>query len=183
MNRIAGIGLLAVMAIHVAVRPEHGWILLSTCDVAALVTAFGLIAGWHRAIAVACLFEVMVGLPSFMIGVLTTYHLNPTGIIVHLVPPLLGGFVIARHGMPRHAAWIAWCGYILTVVLGYLFAPPVLNVNFASFVWPPLAHVFTVAGSFQAALIVTVGGLLALGELVTRKIVDGRGPATRPAAS
>src|SRR6185295_7877261 len=43
----AGIALLGLMTVHVAVRPEHAWVLLATCDVAALATAAGLLLGWN----------------------------------------------------------------------------------------------------------------------------------------
>jgi len=183
MMRAAGVGLLIVMAIHVAVRPEHGWILLSACDVATLVTAIGLIAGWHRGVAIACLFQIVIGLPAFAIGVATTYHLNPTGVVVHVVPPLLGAIVIAEHGLPARAALQAWCGYLVVFAAGYLLAPPALNVNFAAFVWPPLAGVITVTAVFQAALLAIVAALLAAGELVTRRLAGVRARSAPPAGS
>jgi hypothetical protein len=95
--RIVGAMLLVVMAIHVAVRPEQGWILLSGCDVATVVTSVGLIARWHRAVAISGLFQAMIGIPAFAIGVLTTYDINPTGIVIHVVPPLVAAIVVARH--------------------------------------------------------------------------------------
>jgi hypothetical protein len=185
VTRIAGVVLLALMIIHVTTQPEGPWVLLSTCDVAALVTAVGLVGGWHRAVAVACLFEIMVGLPAFVVGIFTTYELNPTGVVVHIVPPVLGVIVIAREGLPRHAALMAWTGYTLTFLVAFAIAPPVFNVNFANDVWPPLAGVFTVRGSFQAALIAVAIVVLSLGELIARRILGVRtmissGPAPAP---
>ena len=168
--RWGGLALVAMMPFHVAVRPEHGWLLLSTCDVAAMVTAVALVANWPRAVAVAFLFEVAVGLPAFAIGLCSTYPLNPTGTVVHVVPPLLGGIVVAQHGLPRRAALYAWGGYAATFVAGYLAAPVRLNINFAHFVWPPLAHVFTAAWMFQAALLALVGALLGLAGLAIRRM-------------
>ncbi len=168
--RLAGLALLALMAIHITTQPEGPWVLLSTCDVAALVTAIGLVGGWHRAVAAACLFEIMVGLPAFIVGIFTTYELNPTGVLVHIVPPVLGVIVIAREGMPRRCALIAWAGYTLTFVIAFVLAPPEFNINFANDVWPPLAKVFTVTGSFQAALIAVAIVVLSLGELAARRL-------------
>jgi hypothetical protein len=179
--KLAGAVLLAVMAIHVAVRPEAGWILLSTCDVACATTALGLIAGWPRAVAVAFLFEVMIGLPAFALGVLTTYDLNPTGVIIHLAPPLIGGVVVARHGLPPNAALLAWSGYVVTFVVGYLVAPAALNVNFANRVWPPLAGVFPRLIVFQAAIVATALLVLAAGEWLMRRAF--RRTAAQPATS
>jgi len=185
MLRWAGLALLAMMPFHVALRPEHGWLLLSTCDVAAMLTAVALVAGRPRAVAVAFLFEVAVGLPAFGIGLCTTYPLNPTGTVVHIVPPLLGAIVVAQHGLPRRAALIAWCGYTATFVAGYLVAPARININFGHRVWPPLAHVFTLAWSFQAALLVLVGALLVIAELAIRRLWSPARAtaAARPAAS
>jgi hypothetical protein len=168
--RWAGVALVAMMPFHVALRPEHGWLLLSTCDVAAMVTAVALVAGWHRVVAVAFLFQIAVGLPAFAIGLCSTYPLNPTGTVVHIVPPLLGAIVVAQHGLPARAALHAWLGYTATFVASYLVVPAQLNINFAHFVWPPLARAFPVAWSFQAALLAVVGVLLALAELAIRRL-------------
>jgi hypothetical protein len=180
--RVAGALLLVVMAIHVVVRPEQGWILLSGCDVATVVTAVGLIAAWHRTVAISGLFQTMIGIPAFAVGVFTTYDINPTGIVIHVVPPILAAIVVAHHGMPRRAAAIAWCSYLVVFVAGYVFAPPALNVNFAAFVWPPLAHVFTTTLVFQLALLALVALLLAVGEIIALRLVD-RARASTPARS
>ena len=180
--RWAGLALLAVMPFHVALRPEHGWLLLSACDVATVVTAVGLIAGWHRAVAIAGLFQLAVGLPSFAIGLFTTNPLNPTSAVIHIVPPALAAIVIARHGLPARSALLAWCGYGAMMVAGYLIAPTALNINLANKVWPPLADVFTVTGSFQGALLAVTAAMLATGEVITRAVV-ARGRGARPARS
>ncbi len=166
--RWLGLALLVVMPIHVALRPEHGWILLSTCDVVAVVAGLALVMRWHRVVAVAGLFALAVGIPSFAIGVLTTYQFNPTGVIVHLGPAAAGSYVIARDGLPRRAALYAWLGYAATFIAGYLLAPAALNVNFAAFVWPPLAGVFRSTQLFQAALLALVFLLLLGAEAIVR---------------
>jgi hypothetical protein len=185
MLRWAGLALVAMMPLHVALRPEHGWLLLSTCDVAAMVTAVGLVVGWPRAVGVAFLFEVAIGLPAFAIGLCSTYPFNPTGTIIHVVPPLLGGIVVAQRGLPPRAGLIAWAGYTATFIASYLAVPVALNINFSHFVWPPLAHMFPAAWLFQAALLVLIGALLLVAELAIRRLW-APGPvaaAVRPAAS
>jgi len=173
--KLAALAFLAMMVVHVMVRPEGGWVLLATCDVAALATALGVLAGWHRPIAVAFVFQATIGLPAFAVGLCTTYELNPTGVAVHVVPAVFGAIAVARHGMPRRAAFHAFVGYAATFVVGYLVAPPVLNVNFAAFVWPPVAGVFHSRGTFWAALFAATGVLLAVGEVVIRRVVGDRG--------
>lgn len=185
MLRWAGLALVAMMPFHVALRPEHGWLLLSSCDVAAMVTAVALIARWPRAAGAAFLFQISVGLPAFAIGLCSTYPLNPTGTVIHVVPPLLGGIIVAQHGLPARAALHAWLGYTATFIAGYFAAPVALNINFSHFVWPPLARVFPAAWLFQAALLALIGGLLAVAELAIRRLWRP-GPAARaaqPAAS
>jgi hypothetical protein len=166
----AALAFLAMMVVHVIVRPEGGWVLLATCDVAALATALGVLAGWHRPVAVAFVFQAAIGLPAFAVGLCTTYELNPTGVAVHVVPAVLGGIAVARHGLPPRAALHAFLGYAATFFAGYLVAPPALNVNFASFVWPPLAGVFDSRATFWVALFAATGLLLAIGELVIRRL-------------
>ena len=178
--RWVGFALIAMMPFHVALRPEHGWLLLSGCDVAAMVTAVGLVAGWPRPVGVAFLFQVAIGLPAFAIGLFTTYPLNPTGTIIHLVPPLAGGIVIARHGLAPGAGIYAWLGAVGAIVFGYLFAPRELNINFASAVWPPLAHAFTIL-EFQLALLGAAAVMLAIASALTRKLA-GTQPALQEAS-
>jgi hypothetical protein len=181
--KAAALAFLAMMVVHVLVRPEGGWVLLATCDVAALATALGVLVGWHRPVAAAFVFQVAIGLPAFAVGLCTTYELNPTGVAVHVVPAVLGAIAVARRGLPRGAALHAFAGYTATFVAGYLVAPPALNVNFASYVWPPLAGVFSSRAAFWAALFAATALLLVLGELVIRRIAGDRARAARPAAS
>jgi hypothetical protein len=178
----AALAFLAMMVVHVMVRPEGGWVLLATCDVAALATALGVLADWHYPVAVAFVFQVTIGLPAFAVGLCTTYELNPTGVAVHVVPAALGAIAVARHGLPRRAAFHAFLGYTATFVAGYLVAPPALNVNFAAFVWPPLAGMFESRGTFWASLFAATGVLLAIGEVLIRRVAGDRARAARPAA-
>jgi hypothetical protein len=171
VKRALGVGLLAILAVHPFLRPEGGWALLSTCDLAAFATAIGLLAGWHRWIAAAFVFQLSVGMPSMILGMFTTYHANITGIAVHVVPLAIGGVLVWRHGLPRRSALIAWIGYTGSLVLAAAIVPPVLNINFATIVWPPLAGSLSLL-QFQAALVAVVGLLLALGELGVRKLVE-----------
>lgn len=171
MRRITGLALLALLAVHPFLRPEGGWALLSTCDLAAFATAIGLLAGWHRWIAAAFMFQLSVGMPSMIIGIFTTYQWNVTGIAVHVVPLVIGGVLVRRHGVPRQSALIAWIGYAASVVLAAAIAPPLLNINFATIVWPPLAGTFSLI-QFQATLVAVVGVMLVLGELGTRAVVS-----------
>ena len=179
MTRWVAVALIAMMPFHVALRPEHGWLLLSACDLAAMVVAVGVLARWNGAVGVGFLFAVFIGLPAFVIGLFSTYPLNPTGTAIHLVPPVLGGIVVARHGLPPLAALYAWFGAATTIAMGYVLAPHELNINFASAVWPPLAHAFTIS-QFQAALLGAAAVLLVSGSWITRRVV--RRPSA-PAAS
>lgn len=180
--RWVGLALVAMMPLHVALRPEHGWLLLSTCDVAAVVTAVALVADWPRVTGVAFLFQIAIGLPAFAIGLCSTYPLNPTGTVVHVVPPLVGGIVVAQRGLPARSALYAWIGYAATFAASYVAAPVALNINFAHFVWPPLARAFPAAWMFQAALMVVVGAVLGLAELAIRRLWrPGTAAAAQPA--
>ena len=78
MPRWVGVALLAMMPLHVALRPEHGWILLAACDVVGVVTAIGLVYRLPRVVAIAGLFALAVGGPAIVAGALTTYPINPT---------------------------------------------------------------------------------------------------------
>jgi hypothetical protein len=161
----AGVALLGLMTVHVATRPEHAWVLLAACDVAALATAAGLLLGWERALGASLVFQIAVGLPVFAVGLCTTYPANLTGIAIHIVPPVLGWVALRGHALPRRCARDAWLGYVASIGVTYLVAPPPeLNINFTTAVWPPLAHVFPGRAAFLAALLAVAAVLLWLGE-------------------
>lgn len=176
LERALGAGLLGLLAVHPFLRPEGGWALLSTCDLAAAVTAIGLIAGWHRFIAAAFVFQLIVGLPAMILGMVTTYHANLSGIAVHIVPLVIGGVLVRRHGMPRGSAMIAWFGQVGSLVLAAAIAPPELNINLATIVWPPLAGSLSLI-QFQVALTAAIGVALVLCELGVRAIVGPERPS------
>ncbi|MBA3455279.1 MAG: hypothetical protein H0T42_19465 [Deltaproteobacteria bacterium] len=173
MRRALGIGLLVLLAVHPFLRPEGGWALLSTCDVAAFATAIGLLAGWHRWIAAAFVFQLVVGLPAMILGMLTTYQANISGIAVHVLPLVIGGVFVYRDGMPRWSAMIAWFMQVSTLVLAAAIAPPALNINLATVVWPPLARSFSLF-QFQLVLTAAIGVALVLCELGVRALVLDR---------
>jgi hypothetical protein len=164
--RWVGVVLIAMMPLHVALRPEHGWNLFAACDVVAVVTALAVIARWPRVAAIAGLFAVAVGVPAIVVGSFTTYPINPTGVVLHVVPPIIGVLAIARHGLPPRAALIAWVAYVMLVVGGPLVTPRRLNINMVNRPWRPVAHLFGVRGTFQVCLLVLVGAMLWLGQTV-----------------
>ena len=136
--------LLGLMAVHVALRPEHAWVLLASCDVAALATAAGLLFGWDRCLGAALVFQLAIGMPAFAIGLCTTYPANVTGIAIHFVP--------------------AWSVYVASVLVTYLAAPPPqFNINFTTAVWSPLARIFPGRTAFFVGLFAVAAVMLWLG--------------------
>ncbi len=173
MKRVIGALLLVLMVVHVCTRPQGIWVLASTCDIAALATAFGLLLHQHRLVASAFLFQLGVGLPSLIIGMLTTYDTNVTGVAIHVVPLVIGGAMVAREGLPRGSMLVAWAGYAASIVFAYAFAPHALHVNFTDAVWPPLAKSMSLP-VFHAILLAIIGVLLGLASLGARKLLVRR---------
>jgi hypothetical protein len=174
--QIAGVAILAMLPLHVVLRPEGAWALLSTCDIAAIATAIGLLFGSHRLVGTAFLFQLMVGMPALVMGMFTTYQWNVTGIAIHVVPLVLGGIRVAHEGLPRRAAFDALVAYAVTLVVAAEVSPPALNINFGVVVWKPLATTFTLR-VFQTLLIVLVGALLGLGQLAAWLVSSRRARA------
>jgi hypothetical protein len=168
--------LLALLPLHAVLRPEGAWALLSTCDLACIATALGLLFASHRLVGTAFLFQLMVGMPALVMGLFTTYHANWSGIAVHVVPLVLGGIQVAKYGMPRRAAFDAWVAYAISLMVAAYVSPVELNINFGAVVWKPLAGTFSLR-MFQTLLILTVGALLGLGQLVAWLISSRRARA------
>jgi len=170
----AGGALLGTMLVHVVLRPEHAWVLLATCDVAALATAAGLLFAWERWLGAALVFQLAVGTPAFALGLCTTYPVNATGIAIHFVPPVFGAMALRGRALPRRAATLAWIGYVVTVLTTYLAAPPPeFNVNFTAAVWPPLARIFPGRAPFFLALFAVAAVLLWMGERGLERVLRG----------
>jgi hypothetical protein len=167
--RPIGVGLLSILAVHACVHPDGPWVLLASCDVAAAATAIGLTLGWHRIVGVAFLFQVAVGMPAFLVGLITTYVPTATGVAIHLLPPAAGALTVTRRGLPRFAPLIAFSVYLLVLASSYRFAPPSLNVNLVHQVWPPLARLYPIRILYSGFFL---GGpllLLVVGELGLRR--------------
>ena len=175
--QIAGAALLALLPLHVVLRPEGGWALLSTCDIACIATALGLLFRSHRLVGTAFLFQLMVGLPALVMGMFTTYKWNSSGIAIHIIPLVLGGVRVAAEGLPRTAARDAWIAYAITLLVAAAVSPTQLNINFGAVVWKPVAHAFSLR-VFQALLILTVGALLGIGQLVAWVVSSRRARAS-----
>jgi hypothetical protein len=186
-ERAVGLFLLLLMIAHTVTHPDRGvWVLLSACDVATLATAIGLVAGWRKAVGVAFLFQISIGLPAFFVGLAThTYTPNTTSVAIHLLPPLAGGWSVRRTGLPPHALATALLTYGLVVAASFLFSPPALNVNLVFTVWPPIRRL---ASGRLAGLILFHGVgpliLLSVGEAALRRGFPGTlssTPAPSPA--
>jgi hypothetical protein len=141
-ERAAGAALVALMAAHVVLRPEHGWVLLWGCDASTVAIAIGLLFGAYRLFAAGALFHLSIGVPAFIIGLATTYIPTVTGVGVHTLPPIIGGIVIARRGLPGRPAIAAVAGYIGLIGVSRLIAPVAENINFSRAVFPPVARAF-----------------------------------------
>jgi len=143
-------------------------VLLSSCDVAALGTALGLLFGWARVVGVAFLFQVAVGLPAFVVGLFTTFHPNVTSFGVHTLPVLAGGWLVGRRGLPRGAAVAAFVVNAAVLVASYYLAPPELNLDLLRQFWSPVARALPSPVAYYGAFMGAVLEALVLGELGTR---------------
>jgi hypothetical protein len=175
-ERTVGLLLLLLMVAHTVTHPDRGaWVLLSACDVATLATGIGLVGGWPRAVAVAFLFQISIGLPAFFAGLAThTYTPNTTSVAIHLLPPLAGGWAVRRTGLPPHALATALLVYLLVVAASFLFSPPALNVNLVFTVWPPIRRF--ASGRLAGLLLFHGVGpliLLSVGEAALRRGFPG----------
>ena len=85
--------------------------LLWGCDASTIAIAMGLLFGVYRLFAAGALFQIAIGMPAFIVGLATVYVPNVTGVGVHTLPPIIGGVVIARRGLPGRPAIAAAAGY------------------------------------------------------------------------
>ena len=191
LERTAGAALIALLAVHVALRPEHGWVLLWGCDASTVAIAIGLLLGAYRLFAAGALFQIAVGAPAFIVGLATTYVPNVTGVGVHTLPPIIGGVIIARRGLPGRPALAAAAGYLGLVGVSYAIAPPAQNINFARAVFSPMVRAFPSLPMFWLFHASAVTIVLLLVQALLRRLVrvpearraGAAGPALRAGVS
>lgn len=183
LERAAGVALAALLVVHVRLRPEHGWVLLWGCDASAVAIAVGLLSGAYRLLAAGALFQIAVGVPAFVVGLATTYVPNLTGVGVHTLPPILGGLVLARRGLPGRPALAATAGYLALLGASYLIAPVGQNINFARAVFPPLARLLPSLVLFWLVHLTAVAIVLVLMQALLRRLVGAPSSAPRPVPS
>jgi len=165
-QRLWSAALLIGLAVHALVMARHGWgelaHLLWSCHVATAALALGLLGGWSSLAWAGFLFHLAIGFPAWLIEVIVTRGtfgaaqfdgpLLATSIVVHGLPLAAGFAVLGAARPPRAAIAIAWALQVALVPVSRALTPPVLNVNLAWAVWPPLTGAFPRLWMFQAAL-------------------------------
>jgi len=180
LERAAGAALAALLVVHVVLRPEHGWVLLWGCDASAAAIALGLLIRAHRLFAAGAVFQIAIGVPAFLVGLVTTYVPNVTGVGVHTLPPIIGGLVIARRGLPGRPAIAAAAAYLGLLCASYLFAPVAQNINFVRAVFPPLAPLFSSLLGFWLFHVTAASIVLLLGQGLLRRLVRAGAASSVP---
>jgi hypothetical protein len=117
--------------------------MLWACHVATFAIAVGALAERPRLIAAGTLFHAASGIPTYLLGVVTTGENSVTSVLVHTVPITVGLLELWRLGLPRGVILPAWLLYLGAMVASYFVTPPSLNINLVHEPWPPMASVFT----------------------------------------
>ena len=138
---VGGLAILILLVLHAFAKslPQMLW----ACHVATLAIALGVLAERPRLIAAGTLFHAGSGIPTYILGVLTSGENSVTSVLVHTVPITVGLLELWRLGMPRGAILPGWLLYIGAMVVSYFVTPPSMNINLVHEPWPPMASVFT----------------------------------------
>ncbi len=145
--------------------PEMLWV----CYVASALLATGLLLGIPRLVGIGFLFQVAVGLPSYLLDLAATRTTTPTSVLGHVVPLAAGIWALRRIGLPRGILLPAWSLFPLMLAVSRWTTGAALNVNLAHAVWPPVARSFPnlwTYWTFNAALALA---LLFAAELSLRR--------------
>ena len=101
-----------------------------SCHLAALLVGIGLLAGskMMNAVGLLCL---AVGLPGWIVNVLTGGSFLPTSILTHVLGLVIAIIGARSLGVPRHAWLLAWVFVFALMILTRLITPHDVNVNLA----------------------------------------------------
>ncbi len=157
-----------------ALLPEMLW----ACYVASAILAAGILLRRPRLAAIGWLFEVALGLPSYLLDVAATGTTTPTSFLAHLAPASAGFLELRSSGLPRGIVLPAWLLYPVMIAVSRWATDPALNVNLAHAPWAPSAWAFPrlwMYWSFNAA---TALALLLGVDFLLRRWLGRRAPPT-----
>ncbi len=183
-QKVAGVSLLLVFAIHAYADMRSGPLgeIVWGCYLATFVLAGSLLASFRFGIGVGYLFHAAIGLPGYLADTATGATAGtgaPASWLLHVYAPIVGGWAIARVGLPRRA-WIgAWALLLVAQILA-LFTDPKQNVNLVHQVWEPIAPLFSSIWLYRFANLLVAGAFILTANALTRVVLDRR---TRRAAA
>src|SRR5262245_61331720 len=99
--RWVGLILLAALVVHALVTkvPDLLSEMLYACHVATALMAVGILLGRPEPVAPAFVFHVGMGAPALVLDIATSGIAQPTSILVHILPLVVGILVVRRHGL------------------------------------------------------------------------------------
>ena len=168
MRRAAALLLLAVMALHTAVKVQLGTLpeLLWACNVSTLILVVGLWWDLRPLMGMALLWHLCVGEPGWIAGIAARGWAFPgwTSVAVHTLPPTCAFLALRGRGLPRSSAFLALGMFILLVPPSHYLTPPELNINLAHQRLGFLLGAFHANWDYRLAFSLGLLGLLALGQ-------------------
>ena len=179
MRRVSALLLLAVMALHTAVKAQLGTLpeLLWACNVSTLLLIVGLWFDLRPVIGMALLWHLCVGEPGWIAGIAARGWAFPgwTSVAVHTLPPTCAFLALRGRGLPAASALLALGMFVLLVPPSHYLTPPELNINLAHQRLGFLLERFHGNWDYRLAFCAGLLGLLRAGHLLLS-------PALRPRA-
>ena len=167
MRRAAALLLLAVMALHTAVKVQLGTLpeLLWACNVSTLILIAALWTDHRPLVGMALLWHLCVGEPGWIAGIAARGWAFPgwTSVAVHTLPPTCAFLALRGRGLPRSSAFLALGMFLLLVPPSHYLTPPELNINLAHQRLGFLVARFPGTWDYRLAFSLGLLGLLLLG--------------------
>jgi hypothetical protein len=151
-------------------RPED---LLWACHLGALGVGVGLLLRSPAVNAVGFLW-LCVGNVLWCIDLAGGGEFFATSLLTHVLGWLLGGFGIARLGLPRRSWARALLAFLALQQLCRFTTPPVANINLAHAVWPGWEAAFASYWGYQALLLAIGAAAFLLVESGARRLLSSR---------
>jgi hypothetical protein len=131
------------------------------CYWAATLVAAGILIRSDRMVSWGVVFFTGVGVPAWVMGRLMAARVDPTSVLIHILPLLAGAaYLFHKTTLPRASAAGAWFLYLVPTGMAWIFCDPAEHINLTHYSWPPLAGIFPQPWEFQifllAASLVTV---------------------------
>ena len=158
--RFLAVAVLLSLAVDIFLKdPSNLEEVFWSCYWGALVVAIGILVRSDRMVSSGTVFFAGLGMPAWVVGWFAEYRIDPTSVLMHLLPLLAGALYLTRlRVLPGYSVAGGWALHVVPLSIAWFVCDPRLKINLAHFTWPPLERFLPHPWEFQV-LVLSISAL------------------------